>query len=91
MHTILGIVILALSIFLWYKLAKKSHNSSELVSQSSLAILVLLVFQIISGEVLVFIKVKPIVQLFHLWFASIIMGLVSIQYCAWRKSQYYHE
>jgi cytochrome c oxidase assembly protein subunit 15 len=91
MHTILGIAIFALSIFLWYKLVKKAHNPSELVSQSSFLILFLIFLQIISGEVLVFVKVKPILQLFHLWFASIIMGLISVQYCAWRKSQEHYE
>jgi len=91
MHTILGIVILILSIFLWIKLVKKAEQPSDLVVQSSSLILFLIFLQIVSGEVLVFVKVKPIVQLFHLWFAAIIMGLISVQYCAWKKSQSYYE
>ena len=91
MHTILGIVILFLSIFLWVKLVKQSDNPSEVVKQSSSLILVLIFLQILSGEVLVFIKVKPIIQLFHLWFAAIIMGLISVQYSAWKKSQIANE
>ena len=91
MHTILGIVILFLSIFLWVKLVKQSDNPSEVVKQSSSLILVLIFLQIVSGEILVFIKVKPIIQLFHLWFAAIIMGLISVQYSAWKKSQIANE
>ena len=91
MHTILGIVILFLSIFLWVKLVKQSDNPSEVIKQSSSLILVLIFLQIVSGEVLVFIKVKPIIQLFHLWFAAIIMGLISVQYSAWKKSQTANE
>lgn len=91
MHTILGIVILFLSIFLWVKLVKQSDSPSEVVKQSSSLILVLIFLQIVSGEVLVFIKVKPIIQLFHLWFAAIIMGLISVQYSAWKKSQTANE
>ena len=91
MHTILGIVILFLSIFLWVKLVKQSDSPSEVVKQSSSLILVLIFLQIVSGEILVFIKVKPIIQLFHLWFAAIIMGLISIQYSAWKKSQVANE
>ena len=91
LHTILGVVIFGLSVLLWYKLVKQAHNPSELVKQSSVLILLLIFLQIISGEILVFVKVKPIVQLFHLWFASIIMGLISLQYCAWRKSQNKYE
>ena len=91
MHTILGIVILFLSIFLWVKLVKQSDSPSEVVKQSSSLILVLIFLQIVSGEILVFIKVKPIIQLFHLWFAAIIMGLISVQYSAWKKSQIANE
>ena len=91
MHTILGIVILFLSIFLWVKLVKQSVSPSEVVKQSSSLVLVLIFLQIVSGEILVFIKVKPIIQLFHLWFAAIIMGLISIQYSAWKKSQVANE
>ena len=91
MHTILGIVILFLSIFLWVKLVKQSYSPSEVVKQSSSLILVLIFLQIVSGEILVFIKVKPIIQLFHLWFAAIIMGLISVQYSAWKKSQIANE
>ena len=91
MHTILGIVILFLSIFLWVKLVKQSVSPSDVVKQSSSLILVLIFLQIVSGEILVFIKVKPIIQLFHLWFAAIIMGLISVQYSAWKKSQIANE
>lgn len=90
-HTILGILILLLSTFLWIKLVKQSESPSEIVKQCSSLILLLIFLQIVSGEILVFIEVKPIIQLFHLWFAAIIMGLLSIQYCAWKKSQISNE
>ena len=90
-HTILGIAILGLSVYLWNKLVKQASEPSELVSQSSSLVLFLIFLQIVSGEALVFIMVKPIIQLFHLWFAAIIMGLISVQYCAWKKSQEGYE
>ena len=90
-HTILGFLIAGISFLLWYYLVKKSLNPSSIVIQSSTAILLFIMVQIISGEVLVFFKLIPIIQLFHLWVASWILGLVSVQYCAWRKSQFSHE
>ena len=85
-HTILGFLIAGISGLLWYYLVKKSMNPSSLIIQSSTLILIFIMIQIISGEVLVFFDFVPIIQLFHLWIASWILGLVSIQYCAWKKS-----
>ncbi len=90
-HTILGFSIAGISGLLWYHLVKKSLNPSSLVIQSSTGILILIMIQIVSGEILVFLELIPIIQLFHLWIASWILGLISIQYCAWRKSQLSHE
>ena len=90
-HTILGFLIAGISFLLWYYLVKKSLNPSSIVIQSSTGILLFIMVQIISGEILVFFKLIPIIQLFHLWVASWILGLVSVQYCAWRKSQFSHE
>ena len=59
--------------------------------QTSSTILLLILVQIISGEILVFLKVIPLIQLFHLWIASWILGLVSIQYSLWKKSQVTNE
>jgi len=47
--------------------------------------------QIVLGEILVFFEVIPLIQLFHLWIASWILGLVSIQYVAWQRSRLDYE
>ncbi len=90
-HTILGFLIAGISGLLWYYLVKKSINPSYLIVQSSTLILIFILIQIISGELLVFLKLIPIIQLFHLWIASWILGLLSLQYCAWKKSLLSHE
>ena len=91
MHTFLGLLITVISSFLWYQLVKKSSSPSWIVVQSSTVILFLILVQIISGEILVFLKVIPLIQLFHLWIASWILGLVSVQYSAWKNSQTFNE
>ena len=90
-HTILGIIIALITSFLWYKLVKKSYNPSKIIITTSSLIVFLVYAQIFLGEMLVFLDVIPLVQLFHLWLASIILGLVMIQYLAWEQSQLTNE
>jgi len=90
-HTILGFIITGLAGWVWYHLVKKSIRPSNIVVQSSTAILLLILVQIILGEILVFFRVIPLVQLFHLWIASLILGMVCVQYSAWKRSQIAHE
>ena len=85
-HTILGIAITILSVLIWFSLVKSSINPSQLMVQSSTLIIVLILIQIVTGEMLVFLKFMPIIQLFHLWIASWILGLISVQYVAWQRS-----
>ena len=90
-HTILGIVIVGLSTFIYFKLVIKSYNPSTVIKSTSLLIILLVFSQIILGEILVFFDVIPLIQLFHLWFASLILGLVMVQYMAWNRSQLINE
>ena len=48
--------------------------------------LVLIGVQIFLGETLVFFDVKPLVQLFHMWFSSLLIGLSVAQYTLWKIS-----
>ena len=90
-HTVLGIFIAMLTSYLWYKLLKKSNMPSFLIKVTSSLIVLLVYGQIFLGEMLVFLDVIPLIQLFHLWFAAIIIGLVMIQYLAWKQSQLINE
>ena len=85
-HTILGILITILAVLIWFSLVKSSINPSKLMVQSSTLIIALILTQIVTGEMLVFLKFMPIIQLFHLWIASWILGLISVQYVAWQRS-----
>jgi len=90
-HTILGFIITGFSGMLWYRLVNNSINPSKIMTQISTAILGLVLTQIIMGELLVFLDIIPLIQLFHMWVASWILGLVMIQYSAWNQSQLTHE
>jgi heme a synthase len=90
-HTILGFIITGFSGILWYRLVYNSINPSKIMTQISTAIIGLVLTQIITGELLVFLNVIPLIQLFHMWFASWILGLIMIQYTAWNQSQLAYE
>ena len=86
-HTILGFIMTGIVGFLWVKCVKKSEHPSSVMVYSTNGILGLMVTQLILGELLVFLEVIPLIQLFHMWIASWILGLVMIQYTAWKQSQ----
>ena len=85
-HTILGVLITALTAFMLYIIKMKSVNPSSIMVHAGTGVVVLILIQIVLGEMLVFLEFIPLVQLFHLWIASWILGLVSVQYVAWQKS-----
>ena len=90
-HSILGFFMTGLSGYLWYCLVRKSKHPSKMMTQTSSLILGLIFIQIFMGELLVFLDVIQLIQLFHMWVASWIIGLVMVQYSAWNQSQLCHE
>ena len=86
-HSILGFIITGIAGYFWVIFVKKSENPSKIILFATHGIMILMLAQIISGELLVFLEVIPLIQLFHLWIASWILGLVMIQYMAWKKTQ----
>ena len=90
-HTIFGILIALISSYLWYQLTIQEKKASSLIKVTSMLIVFLVYSQIFLGEILVFFDVIPLLQLFHLWFASLIVGLVMIQFLAWKQSQIANE
>ncbi len=91
LHTILGIVIASITLFISYNLLLKSVMPSLIIKFTSVSLVILVFSQIILGEILVFFDVIPLIQLFHLWFASLILGLVMVQYLAWQRSTSLNE
>ena len=75
MHTILGLSLLGLTVYL-----RKIVNDIKFISSSFMVnsvnfMMGLIITQIILGEALVFLEVKPLMQLFHMWFSSLLVGL----------------
>ena len=75
MHTILGFTLLGLTIYLWKIVNDIKFISSSFMVNSVNFIMGLIITQIILGEALVFLEVKPLMQLFHMWFSSLLVCL----------------
>lgn len=81
-HYFLGAVILLVAIFLGPRILKADKSGSNLVRQSAKGIVHLSITQIIIGIALVFAGIPQLLQLFHLWFASLFIGIVVMLYAS---------
>ena len=84
-HTILGIALIWI-VFMIKKYVSLSNNPSPIINLSVKAIIFLILFQLIIGESLVFLRVEPLLQLFHLWGASLILGISVLQLTVLNRS-----
>ena len=85
-HTVLGVALLGLVLYLRKLIYDNNYNPSEYMIYAVNSMLILIGAQIVLGETLVFFDVKPIVQLFHMWFSSLLLGLSIVQYTLWEIS-----
>ena len=85
-HTILGLTLLAVVYYLRKAVTDTKSYSSSIMIYATNAMLAIIGIQILLGESLVFFDVKPIVQLFHMWFSSLFLGLSIVQYTCWEIS-----
>ncbi len=74
-HMTLGIVVIATGLHIAVKFLIRSKNLSLMVYQSVLGLILLLVVQLFAGFGLFMLGTKPIIQLIHVWDASILIGL----------------
>lgn len=85
-HTILGFSLLGLTLYLRKIVYNIKFKSSPFMINSINFIIILMVTQILLGESLVFFDVKPLMQLFHMWFSSLLIGLAVSVFTFWKIS-----
>jgi len=86
-HTILGIVVAFLAVFVVFRILMNSRKPSTLVKQSGWSIVGLVFIQLMLGVVLYTVDIPPIMQVLHLWAAGLITGLCLIVYSAVKRGQ----
>ena len=76
-HSIMGILLTAVTILISFKIFTMSSKDLKLLSGFSLLLILL---QIIIGSSMEIFGLPPVLQVFHLWIASIFIGIILIQY-----------
>lgn len=84
-HAILGIVI---AVGVWQtavKILKESRPASYIVRYGSWGILLLTLLQVLIGLILFFVGLPEVLRLFHLWMASLLIGIQLMLFSALRQ------
>jgi cytochrome c oxidase assembly protein subunit 15 len=76
-HSIMGILLTAATILVSFKIFTMDSKDLKLLSGLSL---LLILAQIIIGSSMEIFGLPPVLQVFHLWIASIFIGIILIQY-----------
>ncbi len=85
-HMTIGIVV---AVYAWYvgqAILKGSKGITPLLRQSIIGIMVAVGIQIILGLTFIFVGLSPLTQVFHLWVASIIIGLSLVIFTASKRA-----
>ncbi len=80
LHTMLGVATAGLTVITIYLLLKIGRHASELVRRSSWLLVAIALLQILAGILIVALDIPPVGQVFHLWGASLFMGILLILY-----------
>jgi cytochrome c oxidase assembly protein subunit 15 len=79
-HTILGIMITLISFFLMFRLVQRQNTTSSFARLMGGIGVLLLVIQVMLGSALEIFGIPPILEVFHLWTASLFIGSLLILY-----------
>jgi cytochrome c oxidase assembly protein subunit 15 len=84
-HSLLGILIAISTCYVGYIIFKQSRNISMLVREGARWMMILVLTQVALGLILMMAGVPAFMQLFHLWIASIYIGILFMLHAAFKK------
>ncbi len=87
LHMTLGGMVAFGAWVLGFAILKFSKNAPVIVIQTAWAMIVILLLQIVLGLALVMAGLPSLLQLFHLWLASLLIGALLILYTTIRKGE----
>ena len=86
-HWVLGVAMFFISWHIGIKVLKFSERLPLLVKQSSVGIMALVIIQLVIGLVMVTAGLPALAQLFHLWVASLYLGLIVLLSIALKRGE----
>jgi cytochrome c oxidase assembly protein subunit 15 len=85
MHAILGVLVGVLTFYAGSTILRQSKQASGMVREGVWVMMSLILVQIVIGMVLFMAGLPSLMQLFHLWIASLYVGTVFVLYWAFRR------
>lgn len=85
LHMFTGIILVIAFVGVSRHIFKKSHSISSLIRQTVWGLIAIGIMQLIIGHFLVFIGLPELVQLLHLWLASLLIGALLILFVSMQK------
>ena len=84
-HLVLGVVVAFMTGYVGYAVLKLSDRPTLLVKHSVFGLMLLVVAQVASGIALMVTHLAPLLDIFHLWLASLYIGLALVLFTAVRQ------
>jgi cytochrome c oxidase assembly protein subunit 15 len=81
-HTVLGILMIFLAVYVTFTGYKNQINKSVYIKNTILGMDILIGVQLLTGIGLVWIGIPPLLQVIHLWISSLIVGVLLMLYTA---------
>ncbi|MEE9553226.1 MAG: COX15/CtaA family protein [candidate division Zixibacteria bacterium] len=85
-HMILGVLVIGFTFHIAHIILKKSDEIPILVKQSVYGMVILMIAQLVIGFLLIAVGMPALTQVFHLWMASLFVGLNLVLYTAVRRT-----
>lgn len=86
-HLTFGVLLAVLTFWIGHRISRGTERLTPLVRQAVGASMILVGLQLITGLVFIFIDIRPMVQVFHLWIASLYVGALLIVFASARRAR----
>ena len=84
-HTGIGLLLLAMTWYVGLKILRAKEKLTSIILQTAVAMMTLVTAQLVIGLTFIAIGLTAVLQIFHLWLASLYIGLALLAYTAFRK------
>ncbi|MBU1320506.1 MAG: COX15/CtaA family protein [candidate division Zixibacteria bacterium] len=86
MHTAVGLLTMALVWLVGSRILRGSKNPSPIISKTIRGMMILSIVQIMIGLSLMLVGVPALMQVFHLWAASLLVGMLLLAYSELKRA-----
>ena len=86
-HMTLGIILLALSWYVWQVAFRYKDQLRPIMRQATVGMVVIVTLQLVLGMLFILMGMSALRQVFHLWLASLYIGLTLLLYTTTRRRE----